>query len=170
MYRIIGADGREYGPVPPEQLRQWIAEGRANAETRVRIEGSMDWKPLAQFPEFSALFPAAAPISPPQYLIAPRGAIARRTNSAAMTGFIFGLLSITGGFCCFGYIFMILGLVFSIVGLSQINSNPELYEGKGIAIAGLVLSIVGLFLAIGIALLFSLGPMMGRFHHHVYRL
>ena len=42
----------EYGPVSPEQLRQWIAEGRANAQTLVQAEGSADWKPLGQFPEF----------------------------------------------------------------------------------------------------------------------
>jgi hypothetical protein len=38
MYKIIGADGNEYGPVNDEQIRQWIAEGRANEQTRVRVE------------------------------------------------------------------------------------------------------------------------------------
>jgi len=28
-YRIIGADGKTYGPVGIEQIRQWLAEGRA---------------------------------------------------------------------------------------------------------------------------------------------
>jgi len=27
MYKIIGADGREYGPITADQLRQWIREG-----------------------------------------------------------------------------------------------------------------------------------------------
>src|SRR5215831_9960433 len=52
MYRIIGADDREYGPVTAEQLRQWIAEGRANAQTRVFVEGATEWKPLGSLPEF----------------------------------------------------------------------------------------------------------------------
>ena len=52
MYKIIGADGKEYGPVTAEQLRQWIQEGRANAQTRAQAEGSADWKSLAEFPEF----------------------------------------------------------------------------------------------------------------------
>ena len=51
MYRIIGADGKEYGPVTLEQLRQWVAEGRATAQTAVQAEGIPGWKPLAQFPE-----------------------------------------------------------------------------------------------------------------------
>jgi len=41
MYKIIGADGKEYGPIPAEQLREWIAEGRANAQTKVLPEGAL---------------------------------------------------------------------------------------------------------------------------------
>jgi hypothetical protein len=53
MYKIIGADGREYGPVASEQLRRWITEGRANAQTKAQPAGATDWKPLAEFPEFA---------------------------------------------------------------------------------------------------------------------
>ena len=60
MYTIAGADGREYGPVDADQLRQWIREGRANAQTFVRAEPSTDWKPLSSLPEF-----APAPATPP---------------------------------------------------------------------------------------------------------
>jgi hypothetical protein len=61
MYKIIGVDQKEYGPVSAEQLRQWIAEGRVNAQTRVQAEGSAEWKPLSAYPEFAASFPAAPP-------------------------------------------------------------------------------------------------------------
>src|SRR5215472_11159260 len=64
MYKIIGADGKEYGPITVEQLRQWIAEGRANAQTRVLLEGTSEWKPLSAFPEFMVSAPAA-PGAPP---------------------------------------------------------------------------------------------------------
>jgi len=57
MYRIIGADGNQYGPISADQLRQWIAEGRANAQTKVLAEGTTEWKPLSEFPEF---FPSTA--------------------------------------------------------------------------------------------------------------
>lgn len=63
MYKIIGADGREYGPVTAEQLRQWIREGRATAQTKARAEGSADWKPVSAFPEFSDLVGATSPSS-----------------------------------------------------------------------------------------------------------
>ncbi len=52
MYKIIGADLKEYGPVSAEQIRTWIAEGRLNAQTKACLEGTQDWKPLGMFPEF----------------------------------------------------------------------------------------------------------------------
>jgi len=61
MYRILGGDGKEYGPITTETLRQWIAEGRANAETQVRPEGASEWQALGSLPEFSsATTPASA--------------------------------------------------------------------------------------------------------------
>jgi hypothetical protein len=40
MFKIIGADGRQYGPVSTETIREWIAHGRANAETMAQAEGA----------------------------------------------------------------------------------------------------------------------------------
>jgi hypothetical protein len=54
MYKLIGADSHEYGPVSAEQIRQWLAEGRANSETKVQMEGEGEWKPLADIPELAA--------------------------------------------------------------------------------------------------------------------
>ena len=62
MYRIIGADGKEYGPITADQVRQWIEEGRANAQTRVLMEGTSEWKTLGELPEFGGTPP---PIAPP---------------------------------------------------------------------------------------------------------
>src|ERR1043166_4222350 len=75
MYRIIGADGKEYGPISADVLRQVIAQGRANAQTRARLEGTTDWKLLTEFPDFAADLAAksaAAPATPTP--LAPRAA------------------------------------------------------------------------------------------------
>ena len=64
MYTIIGGDQKEYGPVTAEQLRLWVTEGRVNAQTSVRIEGTTEWRPLAAFPEFAdslRAMPSGAP-------------------------------------------------------------------------------------------------------------
>lgn len=61
-YLIIGGDNKEYGPVSEADVRQWIAEGRLNSESRVKAESDAEFRALAQFPEFAAaLRPLAAP-------------------------------------------------------------------------------------------------------------
>jgi len=55
MFTLIGGDQRQYGPVSAEELRRWIVEGRANAQTQVLAEGATEWKPLSAFPEFADL-------------------------------------------------------------------------------------------------------------------
>jgi uncharacterized RDD family membrane protein YckC len=52
MYTILGGDGKEYGPVPADQIRAWIAGGRANLDTKAKFLGVDEWKRLADFPEF----------------------------------------------------------------------------------------------------------------------
>jgi uncharacterized membrane protein len=64
MYKIIGGDQKEYGPVSADQIRQWIAEGRANAQTQVQAEGSANWQPLSTFPEFADVLAAQASTKP----------------------------------------------------------------------------------------------------------
>ncbi len=51
MYIIVGADNREYGPITAEQLTQWIVEGRANAQTRVQVVETGEWKLIAECPD-----------------------------------------------------------------------------------------------------------------------
>ncbi len=61
MFTIIGADGKEYGPVSAEQLREWIASGRANAQTQGRRKGESAWSTLGSLPEFAAAFASPPP-------------------------------------------------------------------------------------------------------------
>ncbi len=61
MFKMIGGDGREYGPISEEQLRGWVIEQRANGQTLVQREGSTDWLPLSAFPEFTEALNAAWP-------------------------------------------------------------------------------------------------------------
>jgi TM2 domain-containing membrane protein YozV len=73
MYKIIGADGQQYGPVTADQIRRWLAERRVNAQTLAQPENSPDWKPLGTIPDFADLggpppslsaSPAAPPLPP----------------------------------------------------------------------------------------------------------
>lgn len=64
MYKIIGADGQQYGPVDEAQIRRWFTENRIRGDTSIQREGSGEWKPLAAHPEFADLF-GRAPGMPP---------------------------------------------------------------------------------------------------------
>ena len=90
MYKITVADGREYGPVTAEQLRQWIAEGRINLQTRILPEGATEWRPLSDFPEFAGTIPSAPP---PGVTMAPA---ASPSALAQVNGPAIGLI-VTGG-------------------------------------------------------------------------
>jgi len=152
MYKIIGADGKEYGPITAEQLRQWIAEGRANGQTKVLSEGATDWKPVTEFPEFAGSLgsmPAASLIPGPLPMMQ-----APRTNPMAITGMILGILALPFLCCCHGLPFNVLGIIFSAIALSQIKKDPQNEQGKAMAIAGLVLSILSLVLGV---LIFAFG-------------
>lgn len=168
MYKIIGADGREYGPITADQLREWIAEGRANAQTRAQAEGAAQWKPLTEYLEFAPalgrtppLWPAPGPIS-----ITPTP----RTNSLAMMSMVMGILAMTCGMCCcYGLPFNVLGIVFSLVALAQIRNEPRSQEGRGLAIAGLVLSLLSLVLSF-LFFVFGLALSMPDILRHIQRL
>jgi hypothetical protein len=166
MYTIIGADGREYGPASAEQVREWIVEGRAHAQTLTKVESTAEWKPLASFPELLQKPLPAAPYVAPAILQRPS------TNGSAIAGLVMGILSVmpTGWFCCIP-LFSVLGIIFSSRALSQIKRNPLQETGKGIATTGLVLSILGLIAPLLFAALLGATRILGRrpFYWHWYR-
>ena len=73
-----------------------------------------------------------------------------RTNGFATAGLICSLLA---WMCCCCFPFNLFGLVFSLIALIQINARPDLYEGRTIAIAGLILSGLNLLWCFGFTLL-----------------
>lgn len=65
MYKIIGGDGKVYGPVSKDQIQQWVADNRANAHSKVSLASEESWKPLAEFSELAALLPGGTPPAMP---------------------------------------------------------------------------------------------------------
>jgi hypothetical protein len=131
MYKIIGGDQKEYGPVTFEQLLQWIRDNRANAQTLVQKE-SGPWVPLGSLPEFADALaqqqgappptpeplpqPGAAPplpVSSGAYAAAPGLGGPERAREMVQ-GPAMALL-ITGILCV---IFAIIGLVMNLMGAS----------------------------------------------------
>lgn len=147
MYKVIGTDGKEYGPATAAQLREWIRHGRLEAQTPVFVAGSPDWTFVGLLPEFAPEFQGATPVPPP-LPVRPLP-----SNSLAKSALLCGILSITIGCCCCGVPFNLLGVVFSIIALAQISENPQVSRGRDLAILGLILSLLSLVMLGGYCLL-----------------
>jgi len=159
MYKIIGTDGKEYGPITAEQLRQWIAEGRANSQTQVLPEGATNWTTVGQMPEFAAAAPAPVPITPPQPALQP--AAMEQVNGPAIGLIVVAIL---------GALAQIASLIMHVAGASMLansrmpsNAWANMFSGTiGVVagIIGIVVSVVILFGAVKMKKLESYGLAM----------
>lgn len=142
MYKIIGADGKEYGPISADQLRQWIVQGRLSATTLIQPDGSSEWKPLSGFHEFSiALSMADGTLSALHGQgIAAAPAI---TSGLAVASLVLGILGI---FTC--GLSAIVGLVLGIIAQIKINKSQGRLSGSGLTIAGICTSVISLALVL----------------------
>ena len=90
MFSIIGADGKEYGPVTAAQIKQWIAENRLTLDMQAKPFDATEWQRIRDLPEFAAPLPpplaadaGAPPLPPPD---AGSGAPAAASPLASETG------------------------------------------------------------------------------------
>lgn len=147
-YKILGGDQREYGPVTAEQLCAWIAQHRANGQTLVLPEGTQQWKPLSALPEFSAAL-AAGPTTPPT-AARPAVPVSQTTSGLAVTSLVLGIL----GFCSLG-LTALAGFVLGLVSLRKIKRSGGRLAGRGLAIAGTLVSAVAMLTILTLVLLFA---------------
>jgi hypothetical protein len=136
MYKIIGSDGQQYGPITAEQLRQWLTDGRVNAQTQVQPDGATDWKPLGSLLELASTTPP--PLTPPP---APAPVASPKTSGLAITSLVLGCL---GTVSC--GLTAIVGFILGLIGLRKINRSNGQLGGKGLAIAGISVSAAMFFL------------------------
>src|ERR1044071_833981 len=50
-YKVIGDDGRQYGPADLATIRAWVADGRIAPTTLILGTGTTEWKAASAFPE-----------------------------------------------------------------------------------------------------------------------
>src|SRR4051794_33834386 len=96
-YTIIGADGRQYGPITLQQLLGWVSEGRITRETNVLRSDTNSWLPAAQYPELGLPQPVAAAI-PASPAIAGNPALEKQIKSGADWFFWIAGLSLVNSF------------------------------------------------------------------------
>ena len=138
MYKIIGADQKEYGPVTAEQLRQWLAEGRVNAQTQVLPEGATEWKRIGDLPEFAATTPTPGPIQPA--MPAAGGDAAERVNGPAIGLIVVAVL---------GALLQIFSVIKNLVMGSAIPANAQVPAWLSMLSGplGVVLGIIGILVS-----------------------
>jgi len=166
MFKIIGADGKEYGPVTVDQVKEWIRAGRANHGTMAQQAGDMGWKPLGQYAEFADLPGAKPPIvTPGPADIAPPPDVASGADSAARARAV----QMVNGSAIGLIIAMVLGIamnalvvVFQLLGVSWEQPPPMMtpeaermyhlfhqFGGTLGVVAGVISIAIGLFVLFG---------------------
>src|SRR5579883_2364186 len=106
MYKILGADGKEYGPVSTDQLRDWVA----------------------QVPELGALFGISAPPplpsgAPP--LMKPQRPAAKQQGLAILS-FVLGICSFV---LCLSALSGIPAIICGHISRSRAKRLPQQYGG-----------------------------------------
>ena len=149
MYKIIGADGKEYGPITAEQLRQWIAEGRANAQSKIRLEGTTEWKPLSEYPEFAASATGAPGVlgAPPTMMAGVPSAAAADLIRGPATGLIVVAI--------LGFLAQVLTLIWQL-GFSAFAASQMAQQPWGNMFSPM-LTIVSSVIGIGVSVLILFG-------------
>ena len=148
MYKIKGADGKDYGPIDANQVRQWIAEGRINAQTQVLPEGTAEWRAISELPEFASSFPTL----PPAGMAVPGAApMASPAAQEMVNGPAIGLIVLA----ILGFLLQVAGLVMNLLGASFVPQGQmeqpawtQMMHGAGAvvgAIIGIAMSILILF-------------------------
>jgi prepilin-type processing-associated H-X9-DG protein len=149
MFNIIGADGKQYGPVSVEQLRSWRTQGRINALTRIQAVGTAEWRPAREVPELASLFQTSGPAqsgTAPPVLKAPE--MNERRKGMAVLSFVLGICSFV---LCLSFITALPAIILGHVARNRAARSPERFGGGGFAMAGIVLGYVSILFTLVIA-------------------
>jgi len=145
MYKILGADQQEYGPVVAEQICRWIAERRVIATTLIQAEGSAEWCPVSAVPEFAEVLRRVSPpviAGNPSYRSTDAtedtlGKVIPFKNPKALWAYYLGIFSFIPGL---GILLGLTAMVLGIQGLLFANKNPgvrgHVHAWVGIALGG----------------------------------
>lgn len=165
-------NGNQNGPLPTEDMKDRIAMGEISPTDLAWTEGMADWMPVGQIPELkveapvrqesfnppppvasAAPSPYQAPVSAPAPVspvpMAPGQPVSQGLAIGSMICGILGLIA-----CCVWQISGTLALVAVVLGfvaLGKIKADPQRYRGKGMAVSGLVTGVLGVLLAIVMA-------------------
>ena len=138
----VSRDGQQFGPYTLDEVKQYLAAGNLKPTDRAWYDGAPDWMSITQVPGVAVPVFAAAH---------------SRMEAMALGAVGVGALAlVTGGVTYWGgMILMIItivlgvaGLVLAIIGLVRIKNGRGDRRGKGLAIAGAVISPLAIVLGV----------------------
>ncbi|HCN76993.1 MAG TPA: hypothetical protein DIT13_07350 [Verrucomicrobiales bacterium] len=146
MHFHITKDGQQFGPLPVDEIRQRIAAGYFSEDDLAWTEGMADWRPLRE-----AL---PAPLAPPpiyqtgakpaQILPSkPSATAAARTSGLAVASLVCGLIGIV-----IPLVPALLAVIFGHIARSSIKRSAGALSGAGMALAGVIIGYLMLFVVV----------------------
>jgi hypothetical protein len=138
----VSRDGKQLGIFSLEEINQQLAGGTLMMTDLAWYEGATGWAPLSTVPGVAAAVATGPAAVPATTTATPMVVPQNKTDPLAILSLV---LSIAGllGFCC-GFLLMagIAGIICGHLALSRISKDPSL-EGRGLAMAGVVIGYVG---------------------------
>lgn len=150
-YYYTDAQNQPRGPVSVEQLRELLNSGAVNASTQVAAVGSQQWVPILTVVQAAAApsgAVGAGPVGAGPVTGISGGAIvpAGPTEPLAVWSLVLGILAVLP-VCCSFMIFGIGAVVTGHMAMSSLKKNPN-RQGRGMALAGLIMGYIGVALGI----------------------
>jgi hypothetical protein len=99
------------------------------------------------------------PPPPAGYAATGAGYAAKRTDGLAIASLIIGILSLVCSFICLGVVLGPTAAIMGFISRQRIATSGGVLGGGGLAIAGLVLGIVGFIASVGFFFLYVAGAM-----------
>ena len=160
VYKLMGGDGKEYGPVDAHQVKTWIGEHRLEKKSPVMVDEAKDWVFLESRPEFtSALAAQSDGASPP---VIGRGgsvnAIIPYKNPRALIAYYCGVFAVLP---VIGILFGFIGLV---LGISGLRFRRRKREAGGAIHAWIGILVGGFFALLWLALV--CGVIVAKLRNH----
>ncbi len=150
QYIIVGANGRQYGPMNLETLKSLVRDNRVGAETEVWDSTTNEWHQAQQIEELSEFFPGEGAEAPAETVVAEEAE--PHTSALALASMWCGIIAVPT-FCCTGWVLALLAVVLGFVARGEVKQHG--YEGAQYANVGIVCGLLTLVLTAILATLFG---------------
>lgn len=84
--------------------------------------------------------------TPPQYMVGAANPYQTPNQTLPVISLILGIVGVV--FCCYGFPFGVAALVTGFLGFNNVNKDPMNYGGRGLAIAGMIMGAISLFVMV----------------------